>query len=567
MMRGKMKNIETVQNLMKLQDVALQFTSTDSSSQHNKNSPKRIKSLKEKAPSYIDVKNKPLKENQGLGPNFWDLIGTVPNQSLLFNHVDQSRFNKFLFSFPIKISDNDFDDVNCDEYEYESFLDNEYNQDAPDAPQDPVISEENDNSEKENLSQSCRISPAWNYFNDRTSQYPGRPVCCRCQKVFGKDTEKEKSERDNAVVEWIIGDVQPFRTVENLQFRQMVNTFDSRYQVPDKNGIKNLVIDYFEAKRDNIQYDLNNIPGKISLTTDIWTSTFNNDAYLGLTIHFIDNDWNLQNFLLNIMSFTTRHTGGNIADAIISTLKEFHIFEKTLALTSDNESAMVVCRRIIAAKLAYELDNQSFHHYRCSAHILNLAAQQGIKIIDNEIDTLILLEPLEKATVLLSVSSYPTISDIRFLFLEIQQHLDDYVRKEEFSQSRVASSILEKIKKYWEVVDSFTTVATILDPRTKLTLYATGEESTNVVNAIKSHFTEYNVSPPPAMLSNTNQKTISNWEYFHQLKRRRLDVLGSQTERSERRSRSTGIHKELDWYLALPYDDNVEPLLWWKAHF
>ncbi|GES78081.1 hypothetical protein GLOIN_2v1777166 [Rhizophagus clarus] len=135
------------------------------------------------------------------------------------------------------MSDNDFDDVNCDEYEYESFLNNEYNQDAPNTPQDPVISEEDDNSEKENLSQSRR------------------PICCRCQKVFGKDTDistlkrhlssahkitienvkhmlktqsvlnfkridpwpkKEKSERDNAVVEWIIGDAQPFRTVENL---------------------------------------------------------------------------------------------------------------------------------------------------------------------------------------------------------------------------------------------------------------------------------------------------------------------------------------------------------------
>ena len=78
-----------------------------------------------------------------------------------------------------------------------------------------------------------------------------------------------------------------------------------------------------------IQYDLNNIPGKISLTADIWTSTFNNDAYLGLTIHFIDNDWNLRNFLLDIMSFTTRHTGTNIADAIISIL----FLIKTLALT------------------------------------------------------------------------------------------------------------------------------------------------------------------------------------------------------------------------------------------
>jgi hypothetical protein len=143
-------------------------------------------------------------------------------------------------------------------------------------------------------------------------------------------------------------------------------------------------MDYFEAKCDNIR-DLNNIPGKISLTADIWTSTFNNDAYLGLTIHFVDNDWNLRNFLLDIMSFTTRHTGTNIADAIISILREFHIFEKTLALTTDNESAMIVCGRTIAEELAYERNNQSFRHYRCSAHILNLAAQQGIKIIDNEI--------------------------------------------------------------------------------------------------------------------------------------------------------------------------------------
>jgi hypothetical protein len=144
-------------------------------------------------------------------------------------------------------------------------------------------------------------------------------------------------------------------------------------------------MDYFEAKRDNIRYDLSNIPGKISLTADIWTSTFNNDAYIGLTIHFVDNDWNLRNFLLDIMSFTTRHTETNIADAIISILREFHILEKTLALTTDNESAMIVCGRTIAEELAYERNNQSFRHYRCSAHILNLAAQQGIKIIDNEI--------------------------------------------------------------------------------------------------------------------------------------------------------------------------------------
>jgi hypothetical protein len=84
------------------------------------------------------------------------------------------------------MSNNDFDDADYDEYEYESFSDNEHNQDAP---RDPVTSEEEEDSyEKENLPQSRRISPTWKYFNDKTSQYPGRPVCYKCQKVFGKDT-------------------------------------------------------------------------------------------------------------------------------------------------------------------------------------------------------------------------------------------------------------------------------------------------------------------------------------------------------------------------------------------
>ncbi|RGB22707.1 hypothetical protein C1646_775661 [Rhizophagus diaphanus] len=69
------------------------------------------------------------------------------------------------------MSDNDFDDADYDEYESSSDI--EYNQDVP---QDPVISEEEENnSEKKNLPQTYRILPVWKYFNDKMSQYPERP--------------------------------------------------------------------------------------------------------------------------------------------------------------------------------------------------------------------------------------------------------------------------------------------------------------------------------------------------------------------------------------------------------
>ena len=46
---------------------------------------------------------------------------------------------------------------------------------------------------------------------------------------------------------------------------------------------------------------------------------------------------------------------------------------------------MIACDKIIIDDLLVNSDNSSFNHNRYTAHILNLAAQQGIKILDNEI--------------------------------------------------------------------------------------------------------------------------------------------------------------------------------------
>jgi hypothetical protein len=165
----------------------------------------------------------------------------------------------------------------------------------------------------------------------------------------------------------------------------MINIFDSRYKVPDRHQIKDMVIKEFDLRRSNISYDLQKIPGKVSFTADMWTSTLSSEAYLGLTIHYVDENWVLRRFLLDIIPFKTRHTGVNMASAINDVLCEFNLVDKTLALTTDNESAMVVCGRTLSKEFEQALNNFSFNHYRCSAHILNLAAKQGMEIVDKEI--------------------------------------------------------------------------------------------------------------------------------------------------------------------------------------
>ena len=134
------------------------------------------------------------------------------------------------------------------DYDFESDYNFEQDYDFEQDKQNQNVlddSNEEDNNNNENLPQSHWISPTWKYFNDQTFQHPGRPVCCKCQSIFGKDTgistlkwhllsvhkikidnvkniennqsilnfkrtdpwpNKEKKEHDIVVVEWIIGD-------------------------------------------------------------------------------------------------------------------------------------------------------------------------------------------------------------------------------------------------------------------------------------------------------------------------------------------------------------------------
>src|SRR6266498_2445572 len=125
---------------------------------------------------------------------------------------------------------------------------------------------------------------------------------------------------------------------------------------------------------------LRKITGQFSLTCDMWTSTINREAFLGLTIHYVDSNWNLCNFLLDIIPFTIKHSGVNIAQEIMRTLREFGISSKIIALTTDNDSAMLTCEKEIAAIFDYEISSiNNFSHYRCAAHILNLGVKKGLK--------------------------------------------------------------------------------------------------------------------------------------------------------------------------------------------
>jgi hypothetical protein len=166
---------------------------------------------------------------------------------------------------------------------------------------------------------------------------------------------------------------------------------------------------------------------------------------------------------------------------------------------------------------------------------------------------------LEKATKYLSSSSYPTVGETRFIFSGILEHLKALAEDEDFKQHEIATLIYQKIEEYWMLMDRPSVVSAILDPRNKLSIFTDQSIARENIQSIYETYKERSSS------FTDNQKVCtpkSTRRYFAQLRR----GVNRTALANELDSTSTMESSELDRYLELPIDEEIDPLLWWQAH-
>ncbi len=198
-------------------------------------------------------------------------------------------------------------------------------------------------------------------------------------------TPAEQKHITVKLAQWISVDLQPFSVVEQLDFQQLIHTLDSRYIIPCRQTIKQEVDLLFSQRRANIQLEINSFTTKVALTTDIWSSSCNHTAFLGITMHYINSDWKLKKCILDFIPIEGSHSSRLILSKITNLLQEFNLNNRVLSLTTDNGSNMLACGRELANELEACFCNLTFSHKRCAAHIINLAVKAGMKHLDSSI--------------------------------------------------------------------------------------------------------------------------------------------------------------------------------------
>ena len=109
----------------------------------------------------------------------------------------------------------------------------------------------------------------------------------------------------------------------------------------------------------------------INLTCDLWTSP-NAKAILAVTAHWVDNDCDLKEILLDALEVRGAHTGVNIARYLLTCLEEFSLKDKLFCITGDNASNNKTMAREIENHITtFEAD---YNLLGCTGHVFNLAA-------------------------------------------------------------------------------------------------------------------------------------------------------------------------------------------------
>ncbi|CAG8525737.1 562_t:CDS:2 [Gigaspora rosea] len=215
----------------------------------------------------------------------------------------------------------------------------------------------------ENQDKTTGISTIKCHFQNRHKSYYDRiqqsTLLIQNVEPYGSRDKRKVKRLNGLLIHWIICDQQAFQVVENDDFRKLILALDPQFKVPTRQTISDHVLRIYEQERVQLCNFFQNFDRKIAMTVDTW-SACTNQAYLSITLHWINDNWCMQRILLDLIPLYERHTGVFIAENIIEQIEYF-------------------------GWLQSRYNNTNFCRIRCASHILNLAIKAGISVLDKSV--------------------------------------------------------------------------------------------------------------------------------------------------------------------------------------
>jgi len=178
-------------------------------------------------------------------------------------------------------------------------------------------------------------------------------------------------EITSSIVDFIVEDLRPVNAVTGSGFLKLMKCTAPEYTVASPMYYAGKISDRYALKVSTLQDMLSNVK-TVAITCDLWTfqAQF---AFLGLTMHFIDNSWKLTARYVDCYELPgDQHAATHISDALRERLEYWlgdNGLSRIISATSDNGLNMVNALTSLGVPV----------QIGCVSHTVHLAVDKGLK--------------------------------------------------------------------------------------------------------------------------------------------------------------------------------------------
>ena len=149
----------------------------------------------------------------------------------------------------------------------------------------------------------------------------------------------------NLLINWVTSNMRPLSILSDSGLQSLLRHLEPGYTIPSRTFVASAVAKRHEEGKAELRALLKSVPA-VAVTTDAWTSKAVR-SFATYTVHFLNNSWELQSFVLATRPMDGSHTAANIAEHIRSIADEYGIADKITAVVHDEAANMVVAGRLL----------------------------------------------------------------------------------------------------------------------------------------------------------------------------------------------------------------------------
>lgn len=196
----------------------------------------------------------------------------------------------------------------------------------------------------------------------------GKQVTLTSFSKYNREEKKWKTLTDK-VTFCLAKDIMPIYSVEKRGFKEMLQAFDQRYELPSRKYFSQTAIPkLYNKTRDGVKESIQKEMIFFAATSDLWSSR-NMDPYMSFSVHYIDREWKLKTHCLETIFLPEDHIAPNLADALRDIMQDWDLpTDKLVAVTTDN-----------AGNIKNAVTQLGITHVSCFGHNLNLAVNKSWK--------------------------------------------------------------------------------------------------------------------------------------------------------------------------------------------